>query len=88
MYSSPLYQKLLDLNLHPINQALQLRRLIRRNRTGNYRPRHPARPSQGDLARHEYVRHVLVLAQEGKVEEDFDGFGIGGHDDDFADAAV
>jgi hypothetical protein len=34
------------------------------------------------------VGHVLVLAEEGKVQQDGEGRGVGGEDDDLGDAAV
>ena len=51
-------------------------------------PRHAARSAQSLLGLDEDVGHVLVLAQEGDVEEDLQRLGVGGHDDELGDAAV
>jgi hypothetical protein len=47
---SPLDEKLFDLDLHPVNRAFQLRRLVGCNGTCNYRPRDTARTPQSDFA--------------------------------------
>lgn len=40
------------------------------------------------LRLHEHVGHVLLLAQDGQVQHDFEGVGVGSDDDQLGDASV
>lgn len=49
---------------------------------------HTSRTTQRKLAGHVDVGHVLVLSQEGQMEQDGERGGVGGQDDDFSGSAV
>jgi hypothetical protein len=86
--SHPLDEQLLNLVLEALDLAFELRALVRRHRACNHRARDSARAAQCLLRRHKHVGHVLVLAEEREVEEDFQGLCVGGHDDELRDAAI
>lgn len=75
-------------HLDSLNLSIQLPSLVRRHTSSDHSPTNPTSPTQSRLAGQEDVRDVLVLAEQGEVEQDLDGFGIGGHDDEFADTSV
>ena len=81
-------EKLLDLDLHAVDGALKLRSFVGGDGAGDDWTRNAAGTAEGDLAGNEDVRDVLVLAEEGQMEENFDRFGIGGHDDHLTDTTV
>lgn len=83
-----LQQKLLDLDFHAINGAPQLGCLVGGDGARNYGTRHTAGTSEGDLAWHKDVWNVLVFAQEGQVEQNFDGLGVRRHDDELRNTAI
>jgi len=62
--------------------------MVARHTRRNHRPTNTTCSSKGRLAPHKHIRHILVLAQQGQVEDDFEGLGVGGHDDELGDAAV
>jgi hypothetical protein len=75
-------------NLDGVDLTPKLTRLVGSNRGSNHRARNTASATKGSLGGDKDVRDVLVLAEEGEVEEDLDGFRVGGHDDELADTAV
>mmetsp|Transcript_21719 Transcript_21719/g.53544 ORF Transcript_21719/g.53544 Transcript_21719/m.53544 type:complete len:240 (+) Transcript_21719:200-919(+) len=81
-------EELLDLVLEGLDLPLELRALVGRHRGGDNGARHTARAAERLLGGHEHVGHVLVLAQEGKVQQDLERFRVGGHHDELGDAAV
>lgn len=86
--TTSLHKKLLDLDLHSLNGALQLTRLIRGDAASDHGTADAACPSKSDLTGNEYVGDVLILAEEGEVEQNFNGFRVGCHDDHFRDSTV
>lgn len=83
-----LNEKLLDLDLHAVDCALKLRSFVGGDGAGDDWTRNAAGTAEGDLAGNEDVRDVLVLAEEGQMEENLDRFGVGGHDDHLTDTTV
>jgi len=79
---------LFDLDLHAINGALELGCLVGGDGARNHGTRDSAGASKGYLAGHKDVWDVLVFAQEGQVQQDFDGLGVGGHDDELGNPTV
>lgn len=75
-------------HLDGINLALDLPGLTADDGASNDGPRDTASASDGRLGGEEDVRDVLVLAEEGQVEEDLDGLSVGRHDDQLGDTAV
>eukprot|EP00537_Pseudo-nitzschia_pungens_P011199 CAMPEP_0172392148 /NCGR_PEP_ID=MMETSP1061-20121228/8364_1 /TAXON_ID=37318 /ORGANISM="Pseudo-nitzschia pungens, Strain cf. pungens" /LENGTH=160 /DNA_ID=CAMNT_0013122933 /DNA_START=432 /DNA_END=914 /DNA_ORIENTATION=+ len=86
--SHRLQQELFDLDLHAINGALELGCLVGGDGARNYGTRDSAGASKGYLAGHKDVWDVLVFAQEGQVKQDFDGLGVGGHDDELGNPTI
>jgi len=84
----PLDEQLLDRQLERLDLRLELRPLVGRDGARDDGPRDAARAAERRFRRHKDVGHVLVLGQEGQVQEDLDGLGVGGHDDELGDAAV
>jgi len=78
----------LKTHLDGIDLRPQFPSFIGSDRSGNDGPRNTTSATESGLGGNENVRNVLVLAEEGQVEENFDGFGIGGHDDEFTDTSV
>ncbi len=74
------HQELLDLLLDGGDLGLDLGALVLGDGGGDDRPGHPAGPAQRLLASNKDVGHVLVLAEQGDVEEDLQGLGVGGQD--------
>ena len=81
-------EEVLNLNLELVNVVLELTALVGGNRARDDGPGDAACASERNLGRDEDVRDVLVLAEEGEVEEDLEGLGVSGHDDHLGDAAV
>ena len=81
-------QQLLDGQLGVINLALQLAALGGNDGGRDDGARDIAGTAQGDLARHKNVGHVLVFAQQGQVQQDFQRLSISSQDDELRDTAV
>ena len=77
------YSKLDGLDL-----ALELAGLVGGDRARDDGAADTTGATEGGLAGHEDVGHVLVLAQQGKVEHNLDGLDVGSHDDELADTTV
>lgn len=56
--------------------------------SGDNRSRNSTSTSESGFRGNENVRNVLVFTEEGQVKENFNGFGIGSHDDEFTDTSV
>ena len=76
-----LNQQVLDLNLHLVDGTLQLTGLVGGDARGDDGTGDSAGAAEGDLGGDEDVGDVLVFAEEGQVEEDLEGLGVGGHND-------
>lgn len=75
-------------NLDSLDLGVQLPSLIGGNTGGDNRPRNTASPTESSLGRQKDIGDVLVLTEEGKVEDDLNRLDIGGHDNEFADTSV
>lgn len=67
---------------------LQLGSFVGGHGDGDDRAADTAGTAKSGLGGDKDVRDVLVFAQQGQVEQDFEGFGVGSHDDEFRDTAV
>ena len=67
---------------------LQLGSFISGHGNGNDRAADTAGTAKSSLRGNKDVRDVLVFTQQGQVEQDFEGFGVGGHDYELGDTAV
>lgn len=78
------------LNLVPdvVDNVLQLGRLVGGDGAGDDRAGNAAGSAQRHLGRHEHVRHVLVLAQQGEVQQNLEGLSVSSHDNQLADTTV
>ena len=81
-------KKFLALCPNSLDLFVQVRSVVLQNRHANHVPRRPACLPQRFLRRHEHVRHILLLAEDGEVQHYFDGEGVGCDDDEFGDASV
>ena len=75
-------------HLDSLDLRVQLPSLVGRHASSDHRPANPTSSTESGLAGQKDVRDVLVFAQEREVQEDLDGFGIGGHDDELANSSV
>lgn len=80
--------KPLDLVLEGADLAHQVRGLVGGDGTGDDSAGDTAGAAEGHLGGNVDVGNVLVLAEEGQVEEDSQGAGVGGQDDDLGDTTV
>lgn len=87
-YVQNLDEELLNLVLDSLDLGVQLPSLIGGNTGGDNRPRNTASPTESSLGRQKDIGDVLVLTEEGKVEDDLNRLDIGGHDNEFADTSV
>ena len=74
--------------LDSLDLALQLPSLVGSDRGTDDGPADATSAAESRLGGHKDVRHVLVFAEKGKVEDDFDGLNVRGHDDELADTTV
>lgn len=86
--STVLDEELLDGILEVLDLRLELRALVGGDGAGDDGPGHAARATERLLGRYEHVRHVLVLGEEGQVEENLERLGVSREDDKLGDAAV
>ena len=77
------YSKLDGLDL-----ALKLPSLVGCDRARDDRARNTTGPTKSSLAGNKDIRNVLVLAEQGKVEDNLDGLDVGSHDNELADTTV
>jgi hypothetical protein len=78
----------LDLVLEGADLAHEVGGLVRGDAAGNDGASDTAGAAESHLRGDVDVGDVLVLAEEGKVEQDGEGAGVSGEDDDLADTAV
>jgi hypothetical protein len=78
----------LDLVLEGADLAHEVRGLVGGDGRGDDGAGDTAGTAKSHLGGDVDVGHVLVLAQEGQVEEDGQGGGVGGEDDDLGDTTV
>ena len=81
-------EEALDGVLEVIDLGLELAALVRGNGGSNDRARDTTGATKGDLGGDEDVGDVLVLAEEGQVEDDLDGLGVGSHHDHLSNTTV
>ena len=81
-------QKFFNLSPQGADLVSQVTAFVGDDRAGDDGTTDSASSSQGNLAGNKDIRHVLVLAEQGQVQQNFKWFGIRGHDDEFADASV
>lgn len=80
--------KSLDLLLQSLDLARKLRQLVGADAGGNDGTAHTTSTSEQSLARDVDVRDALVFADEGDVEDDSEGLGVGSQDGELASTAV
>lgn len=80
--------KSLDLLLESLDLARKLRQLVGADAGGNNGPAHTASTSKQSLAGDINVRDALVFADEGDVEDDGEGLGVGSKDGKLASTTV
>ena len=73
-------EELLDGVLEGVDLGLELGSLVGGDGAGDDGSRDAARAAERLLGGDEDVGHVLVLGEEGEVEEDLEGLGVGGED--------
>lgn len=78
----------LDLVLESADLVHEIGRLVGGDAGRDDGAGHAAGAAERGLGGNVDVWHVLVLAEEGKVEEDGERGGVGGEDDDLGDSAV
>ena len=78
----------LNLVLEGADLAHEVGGLVRGDAAGNDSASDTAGAAESHLRGDVDVGDVLVLAEEGKVEQDGEGAGVSGEDDDLADTAV
>jgi hypothetical protein len=78
----------LDLVLEGADLAHEVRGLVGGDGAGDDGAGDTAGAAESHLGGNVDVGNVLVLAEEGQVEEDGQGAGVGGQDDDLGDTAV
>jgi len=78
----------LDLVLEGADLAHQVRGLVGGDGAGDDSASDATGTAKSHLGGDVDVRNVLVLAEEGQVEEDGQGAGVGSEDDDLGDTAV
>lgn len=78
----------LDLVLEGADLTHQVRGLVGGDRAGDDSASDATGTAKSHLGGNVDVRNVLVLAEEGQVEEDGQGTGVGSEDDDLGDTAV
>ena len=76
-----LNQQLLDLNLDVVDLIIQLATFVRHDGAGDHGTRHSTRTTKSNLGRNKHVGNILILAEEGDMENDFEGLRIGSHHD-------
>ena len=81
-------QNLLDGILKFLNLGLELRAFLGNDGAGDNRAGDTAGAAEGSLGLDENVGNVFVLAQQGQMQQDFKGLGVGSQDDDFGDTAI
>lgn len=69
-------------------QSLKVSYLVGSDGGSNHSARHTASTAESHLRGDIDVRNVLVLAEEGQVQQDGEGRGVGGEDDDLRDTTV
>lgn len=84
----PLDHESLDLVLDGPDLAHEVTGLVGGDAGCDHGAGHTSRTTQRKLAGHVDVGHVLVLSQEGQMEQDGERGGVGGQDDDFSGSAV
>ena len=80
--------KSLHLLLESLDLARQLGQLVGADAGGDDGSAHAAGAAQQGLAGDVDVRHALVFADEGDVQDDGEGLGVGRQDGKFASSAV
>lgn len=80
--------KSLDLLLESLDLARKLRQLVGADAGGNNGTAHTASTSEQSLAGDVDVRDALVFADEGDVEDDGEGLGVGSKDGKLASTTV
>lgn len=88
MTINPLNQQGLDLVLNTVNLVLDGRSVVRGDRGSNDWSGDTTSSTQGGLGRNKDVWNVLVLAQQGQVQQDLNRLSVGSHDDELRDTSV
>ena len=83
-----LNEDLLDGILELLNLGLELGTLLGDDGASNHRAGDTAGAAKSGLGLDENVGNVFVLAQQGQMQQDFKGLGVGSQDDDFGDTAI
>lgn len=78
----------LHLVLESLDGAGQIACLVGGDAGSDHSTANTAGAAQGNLAGHEHVRRVLVLTQEGNVQQNSQGVGVGGEDGNLAGVAI
>lgn len=88
MLKTILNKKTLKLVLEGEDLFLQLGGVVRGDGGTHDWARHSAGTAESDLGGNEHVGDVLVLAQEGQVQNNLQRLGVSGHDDELGLTAV
>lgn len=78
----------LDLLAEAADGTGELTALVAGDAGGDNRAADTASSAKGDLALNVHIGHVLVLAEERKMEENGEGYGVGGENDQLRNTAV
>lgn len=70
------------------NLSVQLPGLVCRDASRDNRSTDTTGSTKRSLGGHEDVRNVLVFTEKRQVEDNFDRFDIGRHDDEFANSSI
>lgn len=81
-------QQRLDLVLDGVDLVLHRRSVVGGDRSGNHWSGNTTGSAQSGLGWHENVWNVLVLTQQGEMQQDLDWLGVGSHDDEFRNTSV
>jgi len=86
--SSILDHQTLNLVLQVADGGSQVRSLVGGDAAGDHSTRDTGSTTESNLAGNVDIRNVLVLAQQGQVQNDRQRSGVGGQDDDLGGSAV
>lgn len=86
--SRRLDEELLNLGLDSLDLAVELTGLVGGNGSSNDGAGDTTSTAEGSLGGNEDVGRVLVLTEEGEVEDNLDGLNVTGDDDELGDTTV
>ena len=81
-------EETLDCLLEALDLCLELASFVGGDRGRDDRARDATGTAESSLGRDKDIGNVLVLSEEGQVEQDLDGLGISSHDNELADSTI